>query len=460
MRKHKSIVLVLAIVLAIATAVSGATFAWFTAADNVVNRMQTGSFSGGDVQIVETFDPSDPLTPGVEVNKDVSAINVSGTDVTAFVRISFAEALTLAAHDGQPVGIDSLYTAGALASGQLPQLFNTDAYVDATGAPKTGWELFTATASGTSGNAYDGITYKEGYTAAGAAISATPNEITILVKKGIGASGNANYTFVAFAKLPHFTDDTTDELYKYNDKYQRVEPFYGVDTATAAQGNFNTDGWSDVILPGTGAHDKTLYVGGWKYFVFEKGASADEGKWTSVINGTTDGAWAGLTSVPVGSNDHLTAGGYTSFTNTFRALPNTASNNWGQTPPTPAPAARLAAESTIDANLMLLFAENQLVDIATLSSQAAIDAAKGKWFYNPADGFFYYIGKLAPGQTSDPLLDGVYLKQDATSRYSNLTYDLNVCMQAIQAEEAALAMAGPGGWGLSATLATYLANVA
>jgi len=91
MNKKKPIILAAVILMAVVTAISASTFAWFTAQDTVVNKIETAKLTDGDVTIIETFDPEDSLMPGVDINKDVGAINTG--DAPALVRISFSESL-------------------------------------------------------------------------------------------------------------------------------------------------------------------------------------------------------------------------------------------------------------------------------------------------------------------------------------------------------------------------------
>jgi predicted ribosomally synthesized peptide with SipW-like signal peptide len=104
MRKNKKLIGAMAVVLAVMTAFSAATFAWFTSKDSVTNHLETDKLTNGDVKIVETWDPEDGkhFDPNTEVNKDVGAINTGSAD--AFVRISFEEVLNKL-QDGLPISL-------------------------------------------------------------------------------------------------------------------------------------------------------------------------------------------------------------------------------------------------------------------------------------------------------------------------------------------------------------------
>jgi alternate signal-mediated exported protein len=68
----------------------------------------------------------------------------------------------------------------------------------------------------------------------------------------------------------------------------------------------------------------------------------------------------------------------------------------------------------------------------------------GKWYYNASDGFFYYVGILAPATTTPSLLKTVTLKNDAGLEFTKVSYDLSVTVQSIQAVKEAVTDAA--GW--------------
>lgn len=59
------------------------------------------------------------------------------------------------------------------------------------------------------------------------------------------------------------------------------------------------------------------------------------------------------------------------------------------------------------------------------------------WFYNAADGYFYYVGKLDSQQKTPLLIDKVTLSQDADNSYTKVKYDLTVKADGIQADKGA-----------------------
>lgn len=56
-----------------------------------------------------------------------------------------------------------------------------------------------------------------------------------------------------------------------------------------------------------------------------------------------------------------------------------------------------------------------------------------KWYFNTADGYFYYTSVVAPGVNTEQLMDAVTLLGTADNSYSKLIYDLTVKGQGISA---------------------------
>jgi len=64
----------------------------------------------------------------------------------------------------------------------------------------------------------------------------------------------------------------------------------------------------------------------------------------------------------------------------------------------------------------------------------------GKWFYNEADGYFYYVGLVESGTVTPYMLKSLLLSEDADSDYySNLVFELTVKLNAIQNTKDAVA---------------------
>ncbi|MDR1213658.1 MAG: BsaA family SipW-dependent biofilm matrix protein [Propionibacteriaceae bacterium] len=85
----------------------------------------------------------------------------------------------------------------------------------------------------------------------------------------------------------------------------------------------------------------------------------------------------------------------------------------------------------------------EYADLAAL--QAATPQAN-KWWYNPADGYFYFMGKLAAGEMTPLLLSALLLDEGAGSEYMEMVYDLMLILDVVQAVKEQLT-AGDASWG-------------
>ena len=79
-----------------------------------------------------------------------------------------------------------------------------------------------------------------------------------------------------------------------------------------------------------------------------------------------------------------------------------------------------------EVELVQLNFENNLVDDQTKNPD-------GKW-YKAEDGWYYYMGKVAGGQFTNPLLESVTLSTDTPNDYRGLKYTVNVIAESIQAD--------------------------
>ncbi|MCL2298952.1 MAG: hypothetical protein FWC27_02250 [Firmicutes bacterium] len=219
MRKNKKLIMAMAIVLAIAT-MAGATFAWFQSDDGVVNHMETGQLTDGDVQIVEIF-PVQDINPGVELDKVVWTVNSGNVD--ALVRVSFAEVLQMLDNNGAAYDDVSAVWANEGTSGNptIPQLFSSDS-VTGTGAytASKGWIELDLADPGCPFNTATGI----------------PAGVTVLYKEFTASAGTPNefttYSFVCYGTIDY---DGTDDAYedKYDGKLQYVTAEFAIDAAMA-----------------------------------------------------------------------------------------------------------------------------------------------------------------------------------------------------------------------------------
>jgi hypothetical protein len=83
-------------------------------------------------------------------------------------------------------------------------------------------------------------------------------------------------------------------------------------------------------------------------------------------------------------------------------------------------------------------------------------ATANKWYYNADDGFFYYLGIIAPGASSAQLLDSVTLSAAAGKAFAQVDYNISVTVQSIEAVEEAISSNEGGGWNLSDPIKSIL----
>ena len=78
--------------------------------------------------------------------------------------------------------------------------------------------------------------------------------------------------------------------------------------------------------------------------------------------------------------------------------------------------------------------QNIKLDFVNLSATPTA----GKWYYNDADGYFYYVGIVAALTQTPQLLDSVTLGNNADNSYSKVKFDLIVNATSIQAAKEAV----------------------
>jgi len=418
MNKKKPIILVAAILLAVITAVSASTFAWFTAQDEVVNRVQTAKLTDGDVTIIETFDPDDRLMPGVDINKDVGAINTG--DAPALVRISFLESLLklLPVAGDMQVRSDTIFTEeAAKQKTHIPEL------VDISKFASNGWTVLTWTESA---GAYTFTNLPgDGFINSGSAAN-----MAALVEKGITfvykktATDPDKYAWSAYACLNPTAAAGVEKL------YQRVELRPELFNLVRDSYKGTTDAAGNIVAANPNY--------GKQYMKVDLVDPAGE------LYGSNGNRFYNFITLQL-------ANGGDAYLADWREGGVAAVLPVGPTHP--------AVPSAAGANMTAVtdFA-NKYLELVFHSGNCSLTPEPGKWFYNVNDGFFYFIGIVEPGQATPLLLDAISLKGDALSDYSHMMFELSVYMDAIQATSEAITSTVGGGWGVNSYGGTALAD--
>jgi predicted ribosomally synthesized peptide with SipW-like signal peptide len=93
--------------------------------------------------------------------------------------------------------------------------------------------------------------------------------------------------------------------------------------------------------------------------------------------------------------------------------------------------------------------DNKLTDYIELEFNKAGDISKDNgnaesdWYFNAADGYYYYRGVLTSGKSTTPLLKAVRMRETIADEIYNATYNLTVVSESIQANSEA---AVDGAW--------------
>lgn len=186
--KKKILALCLCVALA-ATAIVGASLAYFTDTDEATN-----AFTVGNVKIAlrEVFDPDTAvLVPGKDINKDVFVKNTGAQD--AYVRVHIA--IPSALDDGDPSFnaahnfLHFNFTNESVVSGQwswIPEMTDGNGY---RGNGVGNWNFYTQSIGGVDYNVYV-VTYRS--VLAGGAETATQALDKVYLDKSVDASQNAD----------------------------------------------------------------------------------------------------------------------------------------------------------------------------------------------------------------------------------------------------------------------------
>lgn len=174
-KRRKSVILALAAVMAIVIAVTGSTFAWFTATDARDNHFETAKITSGTATIFEVFKSPDEWMPDQDIIKEVGAVNSGASPI--LVRISFEEYLDKLTSDAKK------FTT-PLSGDQVPVIFDDSEFTK----PTSDWEVFPGTT---------------GLHLSAAAIAALGSTGEVLVIEQTNATGDKAYGFVVYANVAY-----------------------------------------------------------------------------------------------------------------------------------------------------------------------------------------------------------------------------------------------------------------
>jgi len=404
--KKENKVLIAALGVAAVT-VAGSTFAWFTSKDEVTNRLSASASYG--VSIAEDFTPPEDWTPGQEINKDVSAVNTGNVD--AFVRVGLLHDATLTVKgDGVTVPADD----AALAA-----------------ADKSTWVELKTSASSTAGSA------------AGGNATNNANEVTLLQAGGtlVVAGGQAVSPSDAWNVR---SGDST------NPDYSGAGQFDPAVTKTVADPTktYAQQYGSGLYIFKRNTSDGVKYSG----YYYDKDADKfyeleQEPGTVYIANLAADAITetdAGVVTLAAGALDNVK----------LAATKKVEIKNGGATPAFAITWMKdnttVAAADKSDATMIRLTYAGDITSGANAASDDVvidIKLATGwntNWTYKAATsdkvdgtndvGYFFYNKLLAPGATSEKLVDSVTLNSDVTQEaYKDLVYDLTVVLDSIQA---------------------------
>ncbi|SDB58959.1 alternate signal-mediated exported protein, CPF_0494 family [Ruminococcaceae bacterium FB2012] len=404
--------ILIASVLVAATIVAGSTFAWFTSKDEVTNRLSASA--DYNVSITEDFTPPEDWTPGQKINKDVSAVNTGNVD--AFVRLGLLHDASLTV---KGTGVAVPADATALAS-----------------ADKTNWVELKTSAS--NANTPTG----------GNAVNNSANEVTLLQAGGTlviaggqvvtpsdawnvrsGDSTNTDYSGTGQFD-PAVTKTVADSTKTYAQKYGSGLYIFKRNV---------TDGvkYSGYYYDATGDKFYELEQEPGTVYIANLAANAiteDANGVVTLANDALDNVKLAATKEVKIKNDGVITNGNPVFDIT-----------WVQASGTEA----VEADKSDATIIRLTYAGDITTGTDAAIDDVVIDINLASdwytyWTYKAATstkidgtndvGYFFYKKLLAPGATSEKLVDSVTLNGAVTQEaYKDLVYDLTVVLDSIQA---------------------------
>lgn len=402
--KKERRVLIAALLVAAIT-IAGSTFAWFSSKDEVTNRLTATANYG--VSIVEDFKPTENMTPGQEVNKDVSAVNTGSVD--AFVRLGIENMLSFTKSSGTSVTLGEATTTYYYTDGTSGNVNNADvAY-----ALKDFDVSYTVAGSEVELSDHE-------YTDANGNLVA--NEVSLIQAGGelVVEAGKA----VAVTNQPIKSGDDTDSDYSGNDQYTPTTTGLYIFRRTYYEGNGTT----------------VKYAGYWynettdKYYALETtngtvylpdGAVTETASIVTNLDASKIQVKTTQTTSAAAAKDNVTMSFVKYENNAYTAV--TAENT--------AQATHIMAVYDTDTEhdtgeeiTFYIKLDDDWATNWTYVEKANIDPAQGK-----ALGYFYLNDDLEAGATSPKLINSVTLDSGVTQQaFTDLTYDINVVLDSVQ----------------------------
>ncbi len=386
--------------------VAGSTFAWFTSKDEVTNRLSAKA--DYNVAIAEDFTPPEDWTPGQEINKDVSAVNTGSVD--AFVRVGLLHDATLTVKD-----------TGVAVSGFAA-------------ADKTKLVELKTSESITAGS-----------TAGGNATN-TANEVTLLQAGGTLVIAGGQVVSPSDAWNVR-SGDSSESDYSGNKQFDpAVTTVYGSTTATYA----DTYG-SGLYIFKRNVSDGVKYSGYYYDATNDKFYELEQEPGTVYIANLAANAITedenGVITLTAGALDDVKLAATKEVEIENDGDDPVFDITWVQADGTEAVAADKSDAKiirlTYEGDITTGTDEEKAIDDVVIDIKLA-DGWIDNWTYLPAAngkidntndvGYFFYNKLLAPGATSEKLVDSVTLNGAVTQyAYKDLVYDLTVVLDSIQA---------------------------
>ncbi len=388
--KRKKKLLGIAVGFAIVACVAG-TFAWQTYQDQKLNRVKSAEVISDAVKVTETWSKT-PITPGGSATKDAKVTNAS--DVQVFVRASFEEVMKHLAGKGVET-TKTTPTSYKPATAKLTEDIPVSYAGESTTLIAQGWSKLTA------------ITGLPTGVEVWAKGSATANPVT---------PAQIDYSFETKV-FYHYTADGTDY-------FQKMSADIAHDGTAAA---------------GTPVTSWKVSAANFQYYVYAGGYNYISKNWAA-SNLVSIYAPAGTTTPTdtslIGYNGTNNGEVFDYRTDAGVKAPTSLSLFSGTLPTIDGQALNVFADADNDfggpsSEIKIKF--GSLTDTATLS--------KDKWVYNAEDGWFYYLAKLdasysasgTAGTTNSLITNLLYGSTD--QRYTNVTYDLTIKTEAVQAND-------------------------